>query len=128
MDDLDDDDWVSQFGTIHAPIGGKPFKCRPFIHEDPQELSLLLGKLTPDEAATTVNRRRAGSALPGDGVRHARVGKLRSEGFRVWRSPTRKIPGHVSVMPLDGNRSWTDDDSQRFDGCFESKAWKEGQL
>ncbi|MEU0521566.1 hypothetical protein [Streptosporangium sp. NPDC006007] len=128
MDDLGDEDWVSQYGTIHAPIGGNSFKCRPFIHEDPQELSLLAGKLTPDEAAGTVNRRRTSGALPGDGVRHASVGKLRSAGFRVWRSPTKKIAGHVSVMPLDGNRPWTDDDSQRFDACFESKAWKEGKL
>jgi hypothetical protein len=128
MEDLDDEDWVSQYGTIHAPIGGKPFKCRPFIDEDPQELSLLDGKLTPDEAAKIVNRRRVHGAFPGDGVRHALAGKLRSSGFRVWRSPTKKIPSHVSVMPLDGNRPWTDDDSQRFEDCFESNAWKEGKL
>jgi hypothetical protein len=128
MEDLDDEDWVSQYGTIHMPISGKPFKGRPPIDGDSLELSLLVGKLTPDEAARTVNPRRVQGAMPGDGVRHARVGKLRSAGFLVWRSPTRRIPGHVSVMPIDCGTSWSDDESLRFDDCFESQVWKEGKL
>jgi hypothetical protein len=112
-DDLKDEDWVSQYGTIHMPIEGMPFKRRPSLDEYPQELSLLKGKLTADEAAQAVNRRRTHGAFPGDGSRHALVGKLRAAGFRVWATPTKRIPGHVSVAPLDCDRRgpkmrWTD--------------------
>jgi len=127
-EDLKDEDWVSQYGTIHSPIDDRPFKRRPFIDEDPQELSLLKGKVSPDEAAQTVNRRRVHGATPGEGVRHALVGKLRAAGFRVWPSPRKHMPKHVSVALLDGSRPWTHDDRERFDACFESTVWKEGKL
>lgn len=130
-DELSDEEWVSQYGTIINPIEGKPFKRRPFIDEDPQELSLLRGKLTADEAATAVNRRRINGAIPGDGARHAKVGELRRAGFRVWLTPRPLKPGHVSVAPLDGTGPWTDDDMERFEACFESHNshnWKESNL
>ncbi|MFC0862568.1 hypothetical protein ACFHYQ_09700 [Sphaerimonospora cavernae] len=127
-DDLGDEDWVSQYGTIHKPIEGKPFKRRPSVGEVSQELSLLKGKLTPDQAATAVNHHRVRGAIPGEGVRYALAGKLRADGFRVWASPTRHIPGHVSVALMDDDRLWTHDDMERFDACFESTNWKEGML
>ncbi|WP_182881353.1 hypothetical protein [Microbispora sp. H10949] len=127
-DDLSDEDWVTQYGTIHKPIEGTPFKRCPSAHEVPRELSLLSGKKTPDEAAMAVNHRRAQGAIPGEGVRYALVGKLRAAGFRVWASPTRRIPGHVSVALVDDARLWTNDERDRFDACFESTSWKEGIL
>ncbi|WP_061297313.1 hypothetical protein [Herbidospora cretacea] len=129
-DDLGDEEWVCQYGTIHSPIDGKPFKCRPSIGEDPQELSLIRGRLDVDKVALMIQRRRPRhvGAMPGEGARHAKVADLRAAGFRVWATPTRANPFHVSVMPLDLQGTWTQDDMERFEGCFEPPDWKEGQL
>jgi hypothetical protein len=125
--DLSDEDWVSQYGTIHRPIDGLPFKRRPLIDQQPQELSLVRGRLTADEIARAVLRKRTG-ALPGEGSRQAQVGKLRASGFRVWATPGRWNPAHVSVMPLDLDGAWKQDDMERFEACFESTDWKEGRV
>lgn len=125
-DEIDDNEWLSQYGTIHRLVDGEPFKCCPPY--DQEELSMVRGRCTPDEVATSVNPRRTTGAAPGEGVRHATAGELRDAGFRVWHSPTRRNPDHVSVATVDSGGTWTDDDKARFNACFKPPEWKEGHL
>jgi hypothetical protein len=129
LGELGDDEWLSQYGTIHHPIDGDPFKCRPTWGQ--VELSLIRGRRSVDEAAKSVNRKRSTGAFPGEGVRYVTAGRLREAGFRVWHSPTAFNPNHVSVATMDPDGVWTDDDKKRFVACFDAldeSEWKEGRL
>jgi hypothetical protein len=35
-------------------------------------------------------------------------------------------PLHVSVLCMDETHVWTDDDSEKFDSCFDEPVWGEG--
>lgn len=92
-----------------------PRNLGPRSDVDGGEISLLLGECSIALAAKKVRRRNR--VLPGDGVRRARVGDLRHEGFAVRHTPTRSNALHVSASQADGNE-WDDDVSGRFDKCF----------
>jgi hypothetical protein len=82
------------------------------------DVSLLLGPMSPKEAASKVLR---GGDEEGVGVRRTTVGKLRQAGFVVAHTPNRRNRDHVSVSL---ERAWTDDDSNSFSSCFEQPIWE----
>lgn len=126
---IGDDEWLSQYGTIHKPIAGKPFKCCPTFGQT--DISMMRGRRTVDEMARSVNRKRSDGAVPGEGVRRVLAGRLRDAGLLVHHTPRPLNPAHVSVLRLDGSGEWTEDDKRRFEACFEAADdcdWKEGRL
>lgn len=128
VDEIEDDEWLSQYGSYAQLINNEPFKCCPAYGQ--VDLSFLRGRAMLDEAARSVNRRKTTGATPGDGVRYITAGSLRAAGFRVWHSPTRLNPSHVSVANVDGSAVWTDDEIDAFKVCLTDAEckWKEGHL
>jgi hypothetical protein len=127
-EDIADDELLSQYGSCVQLVNGEPFKCKPAYNQT--DLSFMRGKATLDEAARSVNRKKVAGATAGDGVRYILAGRLRAAGFRVWHTPTKFNPHHVSVATLDERAEWTDDEVAAFKECFTDAVskWKEGQL
>lgn len=78
-------------------------------------ISVVLGKHSPSEAVALAFGR---PVAPGDGVRHAPVGVLRSLGFSVEHSPSRMNPLHGVVKSAD---TW---DDNAFASCFDEPIWE----
>jgi len=122
IEDLDDDEVVTQYGNSRYPPG-EPFRQRPRPGKE-SDISLIAGRKTVDEAACLINPRRD-RATAGEGVRYANVGRLRHEaGLQVERTPYPLNPDHASAT-LDGDQEWTDDVSAKFNACFGEPHWKE---
>jgi hypothetical protein len=119
------DEWLTQYGNKLSPLGGRPFKNRPPNPERVNALSLIRGRRTLDEAARLVQTARSAPS-PGSGVRYTTAARLIQEGFRARHTGTSNNPHHVSVIYLDETHIWTDDDSERFDACFDQPIWGEG--
>jgi hypothetical protein len=109
-----DGDELTQFVTKDL------LRDRP--HSEEQELSMLLGMLSPMAAVTCIIRKRS-SVVPTDGVRYTTAGALRSAGFEVASTPEKGNPLHVSVRcPQD----WDDDVAQVFSSCLGAPIWEGG--
>jgi hypothetical protein len=122
---VSDDEWLTQYGNRIRPIGGRAFKNRPPYPDQVNALSLTLGRLSVAEATEAI-RTSTNRPSPGSGVRYTTGGKLRLEGFSARHTGNNRNPRHVSVTCLDESREWTDDDSDRFDACFDDPVWHEG--
>lgn len=122
-DEIDDDEVLTQFGNRLDPAEpGHPFR-RKLRDSDFDGISLLRGRLSPDEAALLVTRR---PAADGHGVRYVSAGALRAEGFHVNSTPTKRNKRHVSAIMGVGVK-WTEAVGERFDSCCngEPPVWKE---
>jgi hypothetical protein len=117
--------WLTQYGNRRRPIDGRAFKNRPPEPGVVNALSLNLGRQSVREAAAAVQTGRVGPSQ-GSGVRYTTAARLEQAGFVARHTGNNRNPLHVSVTCLDENRTWTDDDSERFDACFEEPAWGEG--
>lgn len=112
--EIDDEEYVSRYGTRD-----ESFRDRPTRLKDQGRMSLQLGKLTPAQ----VHRRISLKPLTGDeGVRHARVGDLRSQGFVVKHTPHRGNTEHVSICYPS---TWDDEVAGKFRSCFDEPQWHE---
>lgn len=98
---------LTQFGT---EAGG--FRHRPRKGVDPDGVSVIAGRLSPDQAARLVTGR---PARRGDAVRHTTAQELQEAGFTVRRTPSKRIREHRSV---EYPGVWDDDVCRRFDECF----------
>lgn len=107
--ELDDQEALTQYG-----VRGEEWRTAPRSNES--DVSLLLGTLTPEEAAKRVRKGRWPPA-DDDGARHTTVGALRAQGFlvRYTHRPANRL--HVSAEVPD-DRIWDDDTRARFDNCF----------
>jgi len=110
---------LTQYGSRSADDGSVRFRDRPRAEIDEQEVSLLGGRLLPDEADRLVAPRSYPN--PRAGVRHTTVATLEGAGFRVRRSPSARIPNHVSV---EWPETWDDDVAMKFDECFGPPQWR----
>jgi len=128
--DVGDDEPLTQYGHEGDD---PPFRNATRSYET--DVSLIRGRLTPGEAASLV-RRQGGRLTPGeaaslvrrqggryqvtdrDKVRHTTAGRLRSAGFVVRSTPSRRIPGHVSVELPNPEDVWDNSARSRFDDCF----------
>ena len=84
------------------------------------DVSLIRGKLSAREAASLI--RRQGERYPvthQDRVRYTTAGRLRSAGFAVRATPSRRMPGHVSVELQNPDDVWDNSARSRFDECFD---------
>jgi hypothetical protein len=120
--ELGADEVLTQYGNRTYPRG-QPFRNRPRPGKE-TAISLIRGRLSVDEVFRVVNR-GTDKAYDDDGARYTTVGELRAAGFRVGATPSRLIPGHVSVT-LDDETAWTDDVCVTFSACFTEPAWKGG--
>lgn len=98
---------------------GTSIAFRKTLRWEEKEMSLLEGKLLPDEADLLVAS--PSYPTPRAGVRHTTVGVLEQAGFRVRRSPSLAIPNHVSA---EWPGTWDDDVAMRFDECFGDPLWR----
>lgn len=112
---LDDSETVTQYGTREA---NPPFRRRPRFPRE-QDVSVIRGRLSVAETCRLI-RRRDVSGIE-DGVRYTTVGTLRAAGYAVTHTPSRAIPGHVSVTWVD---RWTEDQDTGFDACFGGPLWR----
>jgi hypothetical protein len=102
--EIADEEWLSQCGQRKQQRPWN-FQSAPRPGKEPPELdvSMILGRLTPEEAELAAfgprssDRRRA--------VRHVKVRDLRAAGFRVEHTPRLGTPDHVSVF-WDGEGLW----------------------
>jgi len=122
-DDLEDDEELTQYGNRELPPG-EPFRIKPRVGLE-QDISLIAGRRSVEEAARLVSRGRRGAAV-GDGVRYSTAGAVRGAGFRVKRTPTLLNPNHVSAT-LKRGEVWSKDVSTLFDECWTEPEWKESQ-
>ena len=84
------------------------------------DVSLIRGRLSPSEAASLIRRQGERYLVTDrDRVRHTTAGRLRTAGFVVRATPTRRIPGHVSVELQDPEDVWDNSARSRFDDCFD---------
>jgi hypothetical protein len=114
---IGDEEHVSQYGSRE---NGEPvFWDTPRPEDTDGALSVLLGKVTPEEARRAV-RRSHGAMSSADGVRYARAGELRAQGFEVVHTPRRENPGHASVR-LAG--VWGNQAAGKFNSCFCEVKW-----
>lgn len=112
-DHLARDEWVSRYGSGRPP----KFHQRPHPDADPPSMSVIRGRVAPEEAARQV-RNDLYVPQPGkEAVRYALVGDLIAAGFAVYHDPLPGMPDHSSVE-ISG--VWTDDVGDRFDRCFGS--------
>lgn len=114
-----EDETVTQTGHQELRLNGRwsrpRFSFRSGLRTEQGEkyMSVILGRLTPEEAVPLVSRGdAAGSA---DAVRYASVRDLRAAGFRVRSRASKTIPGHLAVT-CDG--VWDGPVAARFDACF----------
>lgn len=102
---IEDGEVLTQYGTADAA-----FRKEPRV-TDFGVISLILGAVDPLAAAAIVRGRgRLGDGT--DAVRHTTAGRLRSRGFTVTHSPSRRNSLHVSAG-CDG--VWNE---EAFDQCF----------
>ncbi|WP_131789566.1 hypothetical protein [Candidatus Protofrankia datiscae] len=115
--DLGDHEILSQYGNRYKPLGGPAFRRRPRWGRE-QAVSVIIGDVTPKQAATTIglNHRR------GDGVRRTVVGRLEAAGFYVRHAPSPMNPDHALV---GRHGDWTEDVSRAFDACFDEPEWED---
>ncbi len=90
---IDDGELVSIYGS--RITGMVVFRDRP-RPQDRGSLSAIAGEVSPAEACSLV--RLAATPSSDDGVRYARVGDLRSHGFAVSHSPSRRNPRHCQYI------------------------------
>ena len=115
--DIRDDECLTQYGEAIPDESGYNFRNRLREHQGENELSLIAGRLTPQEAAKVVTK----VGNPQAAARYTTAGELRTQGFIVRHSPTRKNARHVSVHPPQAGgqpAAWDDDMTKRFDECF----------
>lgn len=114
-DELGDDEPVTQYGSAntdpHFFTKPKPNSRRP------DAMSLIRGRLTPEEATLVVTGRQARPGV--DLARYARIECFREKGFDVRHTPSPMNPDHVSVITREDE--WTDNVAERFDKCFEGE-------
>jgi superfamily I DNA/RNA helicase len=122
---VEDDEVLTQYGNKNRPIGGRAFKNRPPFPDQINELSLLSGKQTVAAAAALISTTRD-TPSPGSGVRYTTGARLKRAGFFARHTGNNRNPLHVSVMCMDENHNWTDDDGEKFDACFDEPVWGEG--
>src|SRR5688572_8934263 len=86
-----------------------------------EDVSLILGEVSADEAARIVHRPRRAAAIPAErhAVRYTTVGRLRDNGFEVCHTPGKNTPKHVSVTYGQPGVQWPKEVSMLFDSCFE---------
>jgi hypothetical protein len=113
--DVPDDEPLTQYGrTGDDP----PFRNATRSYET--DVSLIRGRLSARDAASLVRRQGEGYQVTDlDRVRHTTAGRLRSAGFVVRATPTRRIPGHVSAELQDPEDVWDNSARSWFDECFE---------
>jgi hypothetical protein len=100
--DVGDDEPLTQYGHEGDD---PPFRNATRSYET--DVSLIRGQLSASEAATLIRRQGARYQLTAqDRVRHTTAARLRSAGFVVRATPTRRIPGHVSVELPDPKDVW----------------------
>jgi hypothetical protein len=104
---IEDDEVLTHYGIDMA------FRTTPRWRIE-ASMSLILGRLTGEEAGNRVLKRAIGDGH--DSARYTTAGKLRRAGFVVEHTPHVKNPDHVSVR-REG--SW---DDEPFDGCFNDAA------
>jgi len=113
--DVPDDEPLTQYG--HE--GDDP-SFRNATRSYETDVSLIRGQLSARAAASLVRRQGERYQLTDqDRVRHSTAGRLRSAGFVVRATPTRRIPGHVSVELQNPEDVWDDSLRRRFDDCFD---------
>lgn len=112
---IDDDDELTQYG-FSAP--------HPVFHDRPKPgwdaMSMILGRLTPLEAAVRVRGQIDAERMVGHEARYTTARVLRSAGFTVRHTPNRMNDLHVSVSPTAG--SWNDASCTLFNSCFNEDA------
>jgi hypothetical protein len=125
QDAVAEDEGLTQYGNRARPINGRAFKNRPPFPDEVNALSLIRGHLSIADAAVAVRTSR-NTPSPGSGVRYTTGGRLKLAGFSARHTGNNRNPLHVSVTCVDESHTWTDDDSDRFDGCFDEPVWEEG--
>lgn len=107
--DLGADEEVTQYGSAD-----QSFRNAPRFAEGEADLSVILGRLTPEQAGDVVRYGALGGGR--DRARHSLVAVLRLAGFTVTHTPSRMNACHASVtFHGDWNSQVCDD----FDDCFE---------
>lgn len=104
---------LSQYGR--SAQNRRSFRSAPRHESGEVDISLVLGRLSVVEITAFVAARHADA---GDAVRYTTAGALRARGFVVQSTPTRRIPGHVSVTAPGGQIPWDDRTSALFEECF----------
>lgn len=113
--DVPDDEPLTQYGHERDD---PPFRNATRSYET--DVSLIRGQLSAREAASLIRRQgERYEVTDRDRVRHTTAGRLRSAGFVVRATPSRRIPGHVSVELPDPEDVWDNSARSRFDECFE---------
>lgn len=114
-EELADEEALAQYGRENSdePCIDPRFRCVPRFEDGERDVSLLRGQMTIHEAAQAVCRR---PAKPGDVVRHTTAGALRSAGFLVSHTPTKRNKEHVSV---EHQGKWTENMRKAFDLAFD---------
>lgn len=109
-DVIGDDEILTHYG-----VAGQPWKNTPPIADGYYELSVIRRDRDAAFAASVV---LAGGLPRPDGkdrVRWCLAGTLRTKGFEVQHTPTRRNPDHCSVSHRD---EWTPAVAGDFDSCF----------
>lgn len=113
--DVGDDEPLTQYGHEGDD---PPFRNATRSYET--DVSLIRGRLSARDAASLVRRQgEAYQVTDQDKVRHTTAGCLRSSGFVVRATPSRRIPGHVSVELQNPEDVWDNSARSRFDECFD---------
>ncbi|MDQ2754278.1 MAG: hypothetical protein M3R71_01875 [Actinomycetota bacterium] len=113
--DLPDDEPLTQYGH---ESDDPPFRNTTRSYET--DVSLIRGRLSARDAASLVRRRgERYQVTDQDRVRHTTARRLRSAGFVVRATPTRRIPGHVSAEVQNPEDVWDNSARSRFDDCFD---------
>jgi hypothetical protein len=90
-------------------------RVRDFQNPPEVDISLIRGRIGEQDAGKIVCRKYVRMARAIHAVRYTTAGELRSKGFIVTHSPTKRNPDHVSV---EWRGDWTDEVSATFDTCF----------
>jgi hypothetical protein len=113
--DVPDEEPLTQYG--HAG-DDPPFRNATRSYET--DVSLIRGRLSAREAASLIRRQGDRYQVTDrDRVRHTTAELLRTAGFVVRATPSRKIPGHVSVELPSPEDVWDNSARSRFDDCFD---------
>ena len=113
--EVGDDEPLTQYGREGDD---PPFRNATRSYET--DVSLIRGRLSPSEAASLIRREGARyQVTERDRVRHTTAGLLRTAGFVVRATPTRRIPGHASVELQNPEDVWENSARSRFDDCFD---------
>lgn len=113
--EVPDDEPLTQYGREGDD---PPFRNATRSYET--DVSLIRGSLSAREAASLVRRQGDRYQVTNqDRVRHTTAGRLRISGFVVRATPTRRIPGHVSVELQNPEDVWDNSARSRFDESFD---------